>query len=230
MGKNSALLTEDSEIIIGKEIPLSKYRAFFEQTAAKEIAQSSSFQNWLNTQTGKTLKEAVDAYFNAPESKNMAGFLSERRFDMISEPDKAFILAFDGAMEKLGYGFGGSIGGGYVWGKHMIIYTKTGVKNKKVFARIYIKDEGIILRLFFDNINKHSSYIQNTPEYIKNVFTGDHGYCSCNPKKENCRMRKTYTIDGKQIEKCSGVVFEFKNPTVERLPDYMQLLMKFYPK
>jgi len=42
-------------------------------------------------------------------------------------------------------------------------------------------------------------------------------------------MRKTYTIDGKQMEKCSGVVFEFYNPTMEKLGDYMGLLAEFYP-
>ncbi len=229
MAKNSICLPEDTEIIIGKEIPLSKYRSFFEQSLAKAIAQDGQFQNWLNTQTGKTLKEAVDAYFNAPEHKNMEELLSERRFRMISEPNKAFIIAFDKEIEKMGYDFGGSIGGGHVWGKYMIIYAKTGVKSKKVAARIYMRDDEIILRLFFDNIDKHSAYIQNTPEYIRNVFIGDHGNCSCNPKKENCRMRKTYTIDNKRIEKCSGTVFEFWNPSVENLPDYVNLLLEFYP-
>lgn len=229
MGKNNKMLSEDTEITIGQEIPLSKYRAFFEQSAAKEVAQGSDFQNWLNTQTGKSLKEAVDAYLNTPEHKKMAELLSERRFDMISEPDKAFIAGFDEKMGKLGYDFGGNIGSGACWGKYMVIYAKTGVKSKKVAARIYIKDDGIILRMFFDNIDKHSVYVQNAPEYIRNVFTGDYGNCSCNPKKENCRMRKTYFIDGKQIEKCSGVVFEFWNPTVEKLQDYVNLLSEFYP-
>jgi hypothetical protein len=43
-------------------------------------------------------------------------------------------------------------------------------------------------------------------------------------------MRKIYVIDGRQIEKCSGVVFEFHQPNVEKLPDYMELLKEFYEK
>ena len=61
------------------------------------------------------------------------------------------------------------------------------------------------------------------------VFTNSHGDCSCNPPKENCRMRKAYTIDGREIKKCSGVVFEFWQPTLDKLPDYMGLLSTFYP-
>ena len=138
-------------------------------------------------------------------------------------------MAFDKNIENLGYGFGGGIGDGYVWGKYMIIYSKTGVKNKKVAARIFIRESGIVLRLFFNDVDKHRAYVEGAPEHIKSVFVNDYGNCSCNPKKENCRMRKTYTIDDRQIEKCSGVVFEFWNPTVEKLVDYMDLLAEFYP-
>ena len=229
MGKNSKILSEDTEITVGQEIPLSKYRAFFEQTAAKEVEQGGDSQNWLNTQTGKTLNKVVGTYFDTQGHKKMEELLSERRFDISSKQDKTLIIVFTARIGELGYDFGGSIGGGYVWGKYMIIYTKTGVKSKKVVARIYIRDNGIVLRLFFDKIDKHSAYIQNAPEQIRGVFVGDHGNCSCNPKKENCRMRKTYTIDGKPIEKCSGVVFEFWDPTMEKLPDYMSLLIEFYP-
>ena len=42
-------------------------------------------------------------------------------------------------------------------------------------------------------------------------------------------MRKNYIIDGKQIEKCSGIVFEFWNPATEKLIDYINLLAEFYP-
>jgi hypothetical protein len=111
----------------------------------------------------------------------------------------------------------------------MIIYSKTGVKTKSVAARIFIRESGILLRLFFNNIDKHRNYIENTPEHIKEVFVGNYGDCSCNPKKDNCRMRKTYTIDERLTEKCSGVVFEFNNATIEKLPDYVNLFKEFYP-
>jgi hypothetical protein len=41
-------------------------------------------------------------------------------------------------------------------------------------------------------------------------------------------MRKTYAINVKQTEKCSGVVFEFHQPDMTELPDYMGLLGEFY--
>ena len=111
----------------------------------------------------------------------------------------------------------------------MIVYAKTGVKTKKVIARIYIREDSIILRLFLNNVDKHTEYIENAPEHIKEAFVGPNGNCSCNPKKENCRMRKTYVMDDRLIEKCGGVIFEFWNPTVEKCQDYIDLLKEFYP-
>ncbi len=225
---NKSSLTEDTVIEIGKSIPLSKFRAFFMEATGKELP-GCEFQPWLTTQAGKTLKEAITVYCKSVDRKDMKDILSEDRFNIISDSNKTFITAFDNEIENLGYDFGGSIGDGYCWGKYMIIYTKTGVKSKNVIARIFIRENSIVLRLFFNNIDKHSAYIENTPSHIKEVFTGNHGNCSCSPKKENCRMRKNYTVDNKTLEKCSGVVFEFWNPTVEKLPDYIDLLKEFYP-
>ena len=159
----------------------------------------------------------------------MEEILTEERFELITDINKEFIISFNKEIENFGYSFGGGIGDGYCWGKYMIIYTKTGVKAKNVAARIFIRENGIVLRMFFNNIDKHRSYIENAPEHIREVFTGSHGDCSCNPKKENCRMRKTYTINGRTIEKCSGVVFEFWSPTIEKLPDYIDLFKEFHP-
>lgn len=225
---NSTVLHEDSVIEIGKSVPISAYHKFFTEATGKELS-GGEFQNWLNMQAGKTLKEAMEVYCNADEQKSMKDILLESRFDIISESDKAFILDFDEKIMELGYDFGGGIGDGYCWGKLMIVYSKTGVKSKKVIARIYIREDGIILRLFLNNIDKHTEYIENAPEHIKEVFVGPNGNCSCNPKKENCRMRKTYVIDNKKIEKCGGVTFEFSNPTVDQCQDYIHLLKEFYP-
>ena len=226
MSKN--ILTEDTIIEIGKSIPLSKFRAFFEATVDEELP-SDEFQPWLVMQAGKTLKEALSEYGVAYKRKSMGEIMLERRFDIISEYNKMFINAFDEKIAEFGYDFGGGIGDGHVWGKYMIIYTKTGAKSKTIIARFYIRNTGIVLRLFFNNIDKHRAYIENSPEHIRSVFIGDYGDCSCEPKKENCRMRKTYTINEKQIEKCGGVVFEFWNPTTDTLSDYMDLLAEFYP-
>lgn len=225
---NKSILTEDTVIEIGKSISLSKFRSFFMEATGKELS-GSEFQSWLNTQTGKTIKEAITVYCKAVERKSMEEILSEERFNIISDSNKAFITAFNTKIKNLGYDFGGSIGNGYCWGKYMIIYAKTGVKSKNVIARIFIRENGIVLRLFFNNVDKHSAYIENSTAHIKDVFTGNHGNCSCSPKKENCRMRKNYTVDNKTIEKCSGVVFEFWSPTEEKLPDYIDLLKEFYP-
>lgn len=161
----------------------------------------------------------------------MANFLKEQRFDFISASDKRFILAFDSEMTRRGYGFGGKIGSGYCWGKYMVIYTKSGVKSKKVFARIYIRDESIVLRFFFNDIDKHRSYIETSPAHIKEVFVGDHGNCKhCHNEKDgNCRFRKSYTIDERFIEKCNGNTFEFYDLSFQRMEDYMNLFSEFYP-
>ena len=85
----------------------------------------------------------------------MKTILDEERFHFISEDNKAFILAFSDEISKLGYDFGGSIGSGFCWGPYMIIYSKIGVKNKQVAARIYIRENSIVLRLFLNKIDKH---------------------------------------------------------------------------
>ena len=105
----------------------------------------------------------------------MHDLLQEGRFDFIANHDKGFILAFNDAMTNLGYDFDGRIGSGFCWGKYMIIYTKSGVKSKKVFARIYIRDESIVLRLFFSAVDKHREYIEIAPAHIKEVVTVQHG-------------------------------------------------------
>lgn len=79
---------------------------------------------------------------------------------MIQQADKEFIVAFTKEMSKLGYGFDGKIGDGFCWGKYMIIYAKTGVKNKDVLARIYIREDGIVLRLYFNRIDEHRDNIR----------------------------------------------------------------------
>jgi hypothetical protein len=156
--------------------------------------------------------------------------LSEEKFSFISENDKDFILAFDNEISKIGYDSGGNIGSGYCWGKYMIIYSKTGVKSKKIIARIYIREKNIVLRIFLNKIDDHQRFIESAPGYIKDVFTGMYGRCEhCkNQKGDNCKFRKTYTIDNQLIEMCNGIAFEFWEPTLKKLPDYMRLLSEFY--
>lgn len=163
----------------------------------------------------------------------MKDIFQESRFDFISAPDKQFISAFDDEMTRLGYDFGGKIGSGYCWGRYMLIYTKTGVKSKAVYARIYIRDTGIALRLFLNGIDKHRAFIEQAPAYIKEVFTGkiaDCRYDRADDEKGNCKFRKSYTLDGRLIEKCNGETFEFRDPASHPLSDYMALFSEFYPQ
>ncbi len=222
------VFAEDTIISIGKSIPMAEYRAYFQEKTGQDLS-GWVFQSWLNTQAGKTLKEAAAAYCQASRPLRMEERLSEERFSSMAAADKAFIIGFDQGIQQLGYDFGGFIGDGYCWGQFMIVYSKTGVKAKKVAARIYLRENSIALRLFLSNVDKHRAYIEQAPAHIKEVFTNDQGRCSCEPKKANCRMRKTYVVDGRSIEKCSGSVFEFSQPSLEKLPDYVNLLKEFYP-
>jgi hypothetical protein len=160
----------------------------------------------------------------------MQAILSEKRFDSLSAENESFILAFDREIKDLGYEFGGSIGDGYCWGKYMIIYSKKGVKGKQVAARIYMRESSIVLRLYLNKIDGHRAYIESAESFIKEVFTGKHADCKrChNDKGGICKFRKEYTIDGRHYEKCNGITFEFSDPNLEKLPDYMNLLKEFY--
>jgi len=158
----------------------------------------------------------------------MEQLLKEDRFNFVSKENKKFISAFTKQMDLLGYDFGGKIEDGYSWGKYMIIYSKKDVKTKKIIARIFIRDNGIVLRLFFKNIDKHKSFIENAPFYIKNPFINEQGRCvHC---REKCSCTKIYTIDGKKMEKCTHQTFEFIDPKMEYLKDYMEILNEFYKK
>ncbi len=161
----------------------------------------------------------------------MTEILNEERFKIISDEDKAFLIAFDSAMNQLGYHYGNQIGSGYCWGKYMIIYRRIGVKNKKVYARIYIRDNSISLRLYFSKIQKHEKFIANAPNHINRVFVDDNGKCNhCNNEKDGkCKFRKTYSIDGHIIEKCNGETFVFNAPSLDKLNDYIELFSEFYP-
>ncbi len=154
--------------------------------------------------------------------------LKQAEFDFISEQDKQFIIAFTDEMEKRGYTYDNTIGKGHCWGRYMMIYRKANLKTQKVVARIYIKDQGIVLRLFFNNVTKHGDFIRQAPDAIKTVFMGEQAnYAHCSG--EDCRFQKKYVIDGVEFVKCNGSTFQFRNPTLEQLPDYIRLFDEFYP-
>lgn len=157
--------------------------------------------------------------------------LIEDKFNFVSNQFKDFITAFNSEMTLSACTFGGQIGKGWCWGKYMIVYTKAGVKSKKVFARIDIREESIVLRLFLNGIDLHREYLENAPDYIREVFTGEHARCQhCHHEKgEGCRFRKTYPLENWPIEKCIGFTYEFQDPNLHNLPDYLDLFHEFYP-
>lgn len=161
----------------------------------------------------------------------MRALVNESRFDFVSAGNKTFMVAFDDEMSKLGYGFGGTIGEGFCWGRYMALYRKVGVKSETVYARIYIRDADIVLRLFLNQIDKHRGFIESTPDHIKEVFSGPRGDCEhCHNEKDGvCKFRKTYTLNDRLIEKCNGIVFEFFEPKLDRLGDYLALFTEFFP-
>jgi hypothetical protein len=171
----------------------------------------------------------VSNHANTINNAVLALLLGEASFAFISPEDKDFILAFDRAMASLGYDCGGSIGNGYCWGRYMIIYSKVGVKSRPVLARIYIREDSIALRLYLNRIDQHRLYIGRSPAHIKRVFTGIDGQCRhCGNDHDGiCRFRKYYTIDDRLIEKCNGITFEFQQPDLQKLPDYLALLSEF---
>ena len=157
--------------------------------------------------------------------------LTEPKLKYLSQQDLQFIFAFNDLMDQLGYDFGDNIGEGYCWGKHMLIYRKTGARSQRVFARLYLREGGSALRLYLNDLDDHRLYLEKSPDHIKDVFTVSFGDCQhChNEIDEDCRFRKTYTLNERVYEKCNGIVFEFINLTVEKLPDYQELFLEFYP-
>lgn len=85
----------------------------------------------------------------------MEDLLKEETYSFVSPRDKKFIIAFDAEMDRLGYTSNQTIGDGYCWGRKMIIYTKAGVKSKKSYARIYLRENDLklidLIRIYFQD-------------------------------------------------------------------------------
>lgn len=163
----------------------------------------------------------------------MKDLLKDEAYDFVSPGDKEFIVAFDTEMNRLGYTCSQTIGDGYCWGRKMIIYTKAGVKSKKSYARIYLRGNDLILRMYFSNVDKQRQAIEQAPGYIQQAFTGDYGACRhCHNMKEDgsCSHRKSYTLHDKQYEFCDGFAFWFFSPNLEGIQEYIKQFLAFYPE
>ncbi len=215
-------------LILWNAFPVGKFRDFFIQTTGKEILPGMDFQTWLFSQAGKTLSEALEEYLHPAGQKTLEEFFTERRFNNVSESDKEFIIAFDKEISALGYDFGSEIHIGHSWGSQMlIIYGKTNTKSRPCPARIWIRENDVLFQIYFNNIDAHQNYIENTPAHIKEVFTNYNDNRSCKACRSKCGP-KEYTIDGNFLSICRDAPFWFNNPSVEKLPDYIDLIKEFY--
>lgn len=160
----------------------------------------------------------------------MRNTLSKQEYDFVKQADKDFIATLDYEMNKLGYTCDGNICNGFCWGKYMLIYTKAAVKSKKSYARIYIRDEDIVLRFYFSDIDKYSEKIGQAPAFIQEAFIGDFPSCDHCHGKTDCTHQKRYTINDKRFEICDGKAFWFFSPQLANLPEYLSLFTLFYPQ
>ena len=165
----------------------------------------------------------------------MKDLLSDPKYDFIVPDEKAFVIAFDQAMAQSGYESNG-IQPYVCLGRYKIEYCKAGLKTKRYVARFYFRDSGLVFRLYFSNIDKHREHIENAPEFIRAPFTNDVGRCKqcdknggCIGKKGQCSFKKSYTIGGSLYEKCAGENYYFDNLDLSSVPQYMELLNRFYP-
>ena len=154
---------------------------------------------------------------------DMEKVLSERKIDITAQSEKAFLLAFDKAINDLGYDFGCVIGSGSIHFPLMINYVKNGTHNSPA-ARVYISEGRVAVKLLLKKITPHFGYIKSASDSIKGVFTSHHGDCAACLNK--CRTQSKYTIDGHFIQKCN--LSRKLDPSLNKLPDYMDLFMEFF--
>jgi len=223
-------LTEDT-VIGSRKISAVEFRKFFRKTLGEDYEKYPVVHNVIKVSLnhkGKTLREIIEECYNPTGGKSLEEILAEDRFKIISMSDKAFIIAFDKALNEVGYGFGGTIIGNR--DLMVIVYGKTGTKTRQRPACIYIKDDGSIgLKLYLNKVDDHRQYIEDAPTHIKELFTNDVGKCDgCNFKGGKCKYKctKIYTIGGRLFNKC---YFEITDISVEDVSDYIDLLSEFYP-
>lgn len=96
-----------------------------------------------HTKVKQSSTSLADKAYSLKE-RTMEDLLKEETYSFVSPRDKKFIIAFDAEMDRLGYTSNQTIGDGYCWGRKMIIYTKAGVKSKKSYARIYLRENDLI--------------------------------------------------------------------------------------
>jgi predicted transcriptional regulator YdeE len=240
-------------------LPAGEYAVFDVLTANGYDSENSAMEQWLDDNKARYIQRGnfiIECYVpekfkggNKPDStvemwlpvtrvseSTIPDLLKDVSFNYITPENRDFIAAFDGEMWGCGYSAGNTIGSsrGGGWRAYELIYSKKGGNHGKVYARLLLRDPaGLVLRLYFDNIGKHTAYIENASPAIKEIFAGEAGICTrCGGKKPEdfqCKIRKSYTLAGKTIEKCACAAYMFAPPKLEMLPDYIALFDEFYP-
>ena len=238
--ENKTTITNETVIGFGKPTSAEAQR-FFKKTLGAEYEKFKGdlwYTNLWAKHSGKTMgqlvAECVDGSIQNHTIKSLQELLQEERYSIVSNADKDFIISYDQFMSDMGYDFGGAIAAGIDDGTFAIQYKKSEGKNKSPFSRVHInKDGSLRLRLYFSDIEKHQKYIESSPAHIKSAFAFDEGNClilnTGEPCVKGCKGMKRYTIDGVDYVKCHHSIAHFRNPTVDRLPDYIALLSQFYP-
>jgi predicted transcriptional regulator YdeE len=240
-------------------LPAGEYAVFDVLVANGYDSENAAMEQWLDDNKEKYIQRGdyiVERYVpekfkggDKPDSiveilvpvsrlgeSAIPDLLRDTSFDYITPENREFIAAFDSEIYKRGYSAGNTIGSsrGYGWRGYELIYSKKGGNHGKVYARLLLRDPaGLVLRLYFDNIDKHTAYIETTSPAIKEIFTNDVGVCAhCSDKISKdfkCKIRKSYTLNGRTIEKCSCEAYKFTLPKLEMLPEYLALFDEFYP-
>jgi len=229
MDNNKKESITKNTVIGSRKITAAEFRKFFKKTLGDDYEKYPVVMSVIKVSLnhkGKTLKEIIEECYNPTGNKTMEEILAEDRFNIISMPDKAFIIAFTKVLQEAGYDFGGTIFGNK--DLRAIVYGKTETKTRPCPARIHIDNDGSIsLRLYLHKVDDHRQYIENAPQRIKNLFINDTGKCiGCNLKNGKCKCTKIYTVNGRLYNKCYFMITE---TTVEHIPDYINILSEFYP-
>ena len=223
-------LTENT-VIGSRKITAAEFRKFFQKTLGDDYEKNPVAWHFIKmplNHKGKTLKEVIEECNNPVGIKSLEEILAEDRFNVISAPDKSFIISFDKMMNEAGYDFGDAI----VGNKDLmaIVYGKTGTKTRPRPACFHIHDDGTVyFKLYLHKVDDRRQYVENASAHIKEIFTNDIGKCNtCSFRDGKCKYNctKTYTIGGHLFHKC---YFELTDLVTENIPDYIDLLSEFYP-
>lgn len=76
----NSVITEDT-LIEPNFVCSQKHRAFFESKIGQKFSFSVAFQKWLKTNTGKTYRDAIDAYYQICEDKKKGHTQIDKQFE-----------------------------------------------------------------------------------------------------------------------------------------------------